>query len=534
MTPITHLDQTVTPTVLANSPITDETDQLNAQLMLEQWYALVAVRLSDNQLYQHCQTILTARQSDNAMRLFEQIWPDISQRQQIIASLVETYYIPASDTEQCILQSLPLILTELEGISQRIGLTVPNYLTQNLASIRAQLPSWAAPFMVANAVGGISSVTSTSNSETTLSNNEIEVNNAPDSLASSRLGDLSALTQSIDEEQVSAPLDINLDINPSENASQPATELAAKYKGSRYRPDSRLIWWIVAGILVIGGLIALAVTLYFKAEQAANNAQTPAPAPVIAPAPASVVAKQPVILSIKMDVAQTLYSCEATVGDVALQQQLTAALHTILGEQVSNCKFTVDTNVANTMPTLANLPAIIATLQPVPFATLRLEGNNLSLTAPDQLMLEQMATNIQAIAPNISITALPPLAGTVPANPPEPMGYENGMAPNNPEGYITNGTDGQGVQNGLPPQGYESGMGSPANSMPNTSMPSNNNDATMNPSANGYPANGYPESAPPAANSGPISQSELESMINTTIVSEPPSGGRPVTSANSP
>lgn len=530
MTPITHLDQTVTPPVLANSTITDETDQLNAQLMLEQWYALVAVRLSNNELYQHCQTILTARQPDHAIRLFEQLWPNIEQRQQIIASLVETYYIPSRDTEQCVLQSLPLIVTELEAISQRMGLTVPNYLTQNLASIRAQLPSWAAPFIVANSGSGLFAVATTSN-------NEAGVHNADDSLAPSRLGDLTPLTQGLDETQVNAPLDMNLDINPSENASQPATELAAKYKGSRYRPDSRLIWWIVAGILVIGGLVALAVTLYFKAEQAANNAQTPAPAPVIAPAPAPVEAKQPVTLSIKMDVAQTLYSCEATVGDVALQQQLTTALHTILGEQVSNCKFTVDANVANTMPTLANLPAIIATLQPVPFATLRLEGNNLSLTAPDQLMLEQMATNIQAIAPNISITALPPLAapaGNVPANTPELMGNENGMTSNNPEGYITNGSNGQGIQNGLPPQGYDSGMGGAANSMPNNPIPTNNNDAAMNPSANGYPANGYPASAPPAPNSGPISQDELESMINTTIVSEPPSGGRPVTSTNSP
>ncbi len=139
---IEHLEQTVSTVVLA-----DSTDAAKLSL-LEQFYAILATRLSSSKVYsalQRSHQISTPIHDAIHDSLFEQVWQDPQARQIIIKELSATHHINEIVTAQLVINATPIAYQALNAHAK--GQFLPAYLQTEQSVLRQYLPIWSAPII---------------------------------------------------------------------------------------------------------------------------------------------------------------------------------------------------------------------------------------------------------------------------------------------------------------------------------------------------------------------------------------------------
>ena len=503
MTLISQLAQRITPLILNHSSPTGDAEPTSEQALLEQFYALVAVRLTEAPVQQRLSGASPNTLVDDlsAEKLFAQLWPAASDRQTLVDELADSYYMTAPQTVDLVHTALPLLYSELQHLSRQQRLSLTELLTPQLAVMRAYIAPWAAPLL-------------------SLEQTQAQAGQPGTNTVAYPVDDY-ANDQADDHAAINA-----LHASP---ADEHADHNDARLQKVRKRPNKRilLIVTLLLGLLILAGLAWLAFN-YYQQQQVTDPVVTTPVVPAVAKPPVS-TALTPAKLVIKMDLGQSLYECQATVGNAQLEASLFNTLTTVLGEQARQCVVTIDANTATEMPSLPSLAGILSVIQPVAFATLELQDNTLSLSAPDPNALNQMIMQIQSIAPALTIRALDPIvpAGT----------NANGMTGNN---------EAMDMEGNMPANSDPNAMNNPMDMGANTpNMPSNNNSGYAG-NEGAYDNGGMPNyeqnipAAPPANNNsdmnngsnytGTVSENELNDLANMNIYAEPAQGGRPIRS----
>lgn len=525
---ISQLTQRITPLILTHSSQMTASESSTEQALLEQFYALVGLRLTESAVQQRlsdeslagsragpdiipadtgelgARDISAKRNlsvnerlnhsvnsagANNATdeeltfeRLFTQLWPVAQDRQTIIHELAEGYYVTDLQAEDLIQTALPLLYIELLHLSRQQQLSLTELLTPQVAIMRAYIAPWAAPLLLT----GHGELTSTS----------------------------------------ADPFTETQDANVDALHARPAAEHDPARLHNSHKRDNKsllLLFTLGLGLLILAGLAWLAFNQYQQSKVVEPAEVTTPVAPAATTTTASRAALTPVKLTLKMDVGQSLYECQATVGNAQLEEALVNALITGLGEQARQCLITIDANTATEMTSLPTLAGILSVVLPINFATVELQDNTLSLSAPDPDALNQMIMQIQAMAPALTIKVLEPI-----------VPVDNSLA--NINGMDT-GANAADANAGMSPD-LAANLNEPMQRESNIpAMTDNSTGYAANNSSNDNPTNYNPAIAPnrdnPVTNnssapSGPISESELDELANVTIVAEPAQGGRPV------
>ena len=494
--------------------------------LLEQFYAMLAARLALPQIYSQLLRDDEPIANDNIVEtpLFEQLWQEPNSRQIIIQELAATHHIDEVTTTRLIMNAAPLAYRELKVMAN--GQFLPAFLQSQQPTFRHYLPIWSAPL-----------ITAAQHDEDELFNAQSAVADiaaAPVSLNKYAASVVVSSENLITEPNVAAELanesfDNSLDTsaihaNPAEHHLAENGSLKREKVRTRNQRNDLLIrvFLLLAAITAIGLVWALLIK--------PNNA-TPVEPVVTAPAVISPIAEPPaqtltpVELIVGVDNSGNLYTCTASVGDVALQDTLQQALNSSFGEQAGMCQFTVQEGIANNIANMPIevLPNIFTLLRATPFTRLQLQNDRMILEAPDSIQLQQLATDIRALVPTMMVDSTAPLP--LPNN--DGMGAADMNGVNNQ--YDVNNYDANNNVNGnndyqaTDDDTGDSVIPAPArnndfNNPPMYDQPSNN--AAMNsvPMNNAPVNNERPASTRPP---GPFSESEVDDMASSVIVAEP-------------
>ena len=522
MTIIDQLESLITPAVVGN-------DQSVASIsLLEQFYAILVSRLAIAEVYNQLQRNQTpiAKYDDS---IFKQLWTESEQRELIISELAQTHYLDEIETEHLITQASHLGFGQLKNLANDQFL--PAFLQSKQGAIRHYLPVWASEVIAAPV---------TPLKPLAILNNDKQLDNdvqedgeqvvaiVEETLIVDSLNDINALndTNIVNTESAGAmPViaihkddGINDDshdkaLHTNESVNSPPAYANPNNLSTRQanKPNTN---WLIPILLPIIALTALAL-LWFLVIQP-KFAQPTVPVvvePIVIEAPAPIAATlKPVQLNIAVDNSGSLYTCTATIGDTNLQNNLRQVLNTSFGEQASICNFVVEQGVAIDLAgiSIEKLPDIFTLVRATPFARLELQDNNMRLEAPDNVLLQQLATTMRSLLPTISITTIDPA--------PLPNDVNNTMADtiNNSDGTVNNNS---GFANNM------NGMDS------NYQLADDNTNDRVIPAAplnNPNDANRRNNAFSDNQTSGSVSESEVDNLANTAIVAEPLRNARPV------
>ncbi len=550
MSMIDQLEKTVTPAVLGDSDIKDNVAYVS---LLEQFYAILAARLAVPQVYSQLirtDNVIAASRATE-ISLFEQLWQDQQIRQVIVQKLATTHHIDTSTTLQLLINAAPLAYRELKILAN--GQFLPAFLQAEQTALRPYLPIWSAPIIIATdgntvpmvdtVLGGLhqSTLGTSAIAASTASYVEnIDIVNTNIKSADIVNNDIeSRNVESRHLENTETHFGDNTDaihVNPS--AHHWAENSSMKHEKVRTRNQRNDLLIRVFLLIVAIAALGLAAWAILTRPNSVPLVEPVVTEPVVVapPAPPAQV-MTPVELIVGVDNSGSLYTCSGTIGDEALQSTLQQALNTSFGEQASICELTVQTGIANS---IANIPTealsnILTLLRPIPFARLHLQNDRLILEAPDNLLLQRLATDIRTLAPTMTIDSVAPLPlpntnGDTANNMTGMNGVNNQFDSNastvdnayNNDGYSNNAnsSDGNVSNNGAGAGEYQAGddntgdsvMPAPARNNPVRSNNGNLTNIPRNSSSNG-PTNNRP--------SGPISQSEVDDMASSVIVAEP-------------
>lgn len=560
MSMIDQLEKTVTPAVLGDSDIKDNVAYVS---LLEQFYAILAARLAVPQVYSQLirtdDVIAASRATE--ISFFEQLWQDQQIRQVIVQELATTHHIDTSTTLQLLINAAPLAYRELKILAN--GQFLPAFLQTEQTALRPYLPIWSAPIIIATdantvpmvdtVLGGMhQSIPSTSaiaaSTASYVENTDLakagtkNPDTADTNIANNDIANNDIESRNVESrhlENTETHFGDNTDsihVNPS--AHHWAENSSMKHEKVRTRNQRNDLLIRVFLLIVAISALGLAAWAILTRPNSVAPVEPVVTEPVVVapPAPPAQV-MTPVELIVGVDNSGSLYTCSGTIGDEALQSTLQQALNTSFGEQASICELTVQAGIANS---IANIPTealsnILTLLRPIPFARLHLQNDRLILEAPDNLLLQRLATDIRTLAPTMTIDSVAPL----------PLPNTNGDTANNMtgmnevnnqfdsnastvdnaynnDGYNNNAnsSDGNVSNNGAGAGEYQAGddntgdsvMPAPARNNPVRSNNGNLTNIPRNSSSNG-PTNNRP--------SGPISQSEVDDMASSVIVAEP-------------
>ena len=538
---IDQLEQTVTSAVLGgysnddnisvvyvNDDNTGQVDNSSVShvSLLEQFYAMLAARLALPQIYSQLLRDDEPIANENIIEtpLFEQLWQAPNSRQTIIQELAATHHIDEVTTIKLIMNAAPLAYRELKVMAN--GQFLPAFLQSQQPTFRHYLPIWSAPL-----------ITVAQHDEDELFNAQSAVADIAAAPVSLNKYDASVIIPSenlITEPNVAAELanesfDNSLETsaihaNPAEHHLAENGSLKHQKVRTRNQRNDLLIrvFLLLAAITAIGLVWALLIK--------PNNA-TPVEPVVTAPAVIAPIVEPPaqtltpVELIIGVDNSGSLYTCTASVGDVALQDTLQQALNSSFGEQAGMCQFTVQEGIANNIANMPIevLPNIFTLLRATPFARLQLQNDRIKLEAPDSMQLQQLATDIRTLVPAMMVDSNAPLP--LPNN--DGMGAADMNGANNQydvnNDNANNNVNGNNDYQATDDDTGDSVMPAPArnndfNNPPMYDQPSNN--AAMNnvPMNNAPVNNERPASTRPP---GPFSESEVDDMASSVIVAEP-------------
>lgn len=338
---INHLTRTVSPAVLGDdhSPA--------KQNLLEQFYAVFAARLADQETYSRFASENIARDDQG---FYDRVWTDDSHRDQIARELASTHNVDQTAARGLIAMAAPLAFHEIKSLA---GATpVPQFLNDNLASYQHHIPVWASTVLPAGML-------------------------AATPVAGERISDTVSTAPLQREEEKS---------------------------GSFLKALLPIIGLIILGALAWALLRGCQenpepVATPMATEQQANEGGEQAVAADI----------QPASLTIATGENNELYACRMSVGDETLQTTVMNALTSAFGDEANKCRADVDDNFAVDMPAAAQLATILPIIKNVPNASMVIEGNNITVNAPDAAALAKLVADLQAAAPAMTVTAEGPL-----------------------------------------------------------------------------------------------------------------------------
>ncbi|WP_394210137.1 hypothetical protein [Psychrobacter piscatorii] len=534
MSIIDQLEQTVTPAILGEHNRSDSVAYIS---LLEQFYAILATRLAVPQVYSQLlrNDQVMANDSIAERPLFEQLWQDQILQKTIIHELSAAHHIDESITAQLLINAASLAYRELKVLAN--GQFLPAFLQGEQSTLRPYLPTWSASVITATQGVGHESTSKfvADNGIVPLSDTVPNKLNEPD-LSTSAIAATTAAY--VENANISATDGLNDDehfgdSNDAIHASPAAHHLAenSNIKREHVRTRNQRNDLLIRVFLLIVALAAMALAAWALLIKPKSDlpVEPVAVAPVVTPAPPPAPTMTPIEFIVGVDDSGNLYTCSATVGDAALQSLLQQALNTSFGEQASICELTVQDGVATT---IANMPAeilpnVLTMLRSTPFARLHLQNDRLTVEAPDDMLLQQLVTNVRSLAPTMAVDSTAPLP--LPNNSNGDTTY--GMAGTN--GVNNQLGDGTGANNQYSNDGMSNGTGEYQAADDETGdrvipAPLPNNNGGFNNNSNNVPAN-VPSNIPsnvPSSNrtsrpSGPISESEVDDMASSVIVAEP-------------
>ena len=337
---ISHLTRTVSPAVLG-----DDRNPAKKNL-LEQFYAIFAARLADNDTYNRFANENITRDDQG---FYDRVWTDGAHRDQIARELAGKHNVDATAARGLIAMAAPLAYHEIKSLA---GTTpVPQFLNDNLASYQHHIPVWASTVLPAGMIAG-----------------------AP---AGARLSD-TVSTDPIRREE--------------------------EEKGSFMKALLPIIGLIILGALAWALLRGCqdnpepVGTPVATEQQAANDGQAVVAADI-----------EPASLRIATGENSELYACRMNVGNETLQSNVMDALTATFGDEANNCRADVDDNFSIDMPAAAQLASILPIVKNVPNASMLIKGDTITVNAPDAAALDKMVADLQAAAPAMTVKAEGPL-----------------------------------------------------------------------------------------------------------------------------
>ncbi len=336
---ISHLTRTVTPAVLG-----DDNNPAKKSL-LEQFYAIFAARLADNDTYNRFANDNIARDDQG---FYDRVWTDGSHRDQISRELAAKHNVDATAARGLVAMAAPLAFHEIKSLA---GTTpVPQFLNDNLSSYQHHIPAWAAGIVPAGMVVG-----------------------AP---AGERISDTTSMAPLVREEEKSGSF---------MKALLPIIGLIIL---------AALAWALLRGCQDNPEPVATPVVVTDPVEE---EQQT-----VVA------AAIEPASLRIAMGEDNTLYACRLNVGDEALQMNVMNAINDAFGES-DKCRTDIDDSFATDMPAAENLAQILSIFKAVPDASMIIKGDRIVVNSADQDILSKLVSDLQAAAPGLTVEAEGPL-----------------------------------------------------------------------------------------------------------------------------
>lgn len=337
---ISHLTRTVSPAVLG-----DDRNPAKKNL-LEQFYAIFAARLADNDTYNRFANENITRDDQG---FYDRVWTDGAHRDQIARELAGKHNVDATAARGLIAMAAPLAYHEIKSLA---GTTpVPQFLNDNLASYQHHIPVWASTVLPAGMIAA-----------------------AP---AGARLSDTIS-TDPIRREE--------------------------EEKGSFMKALLPIIGLIILGALAWALLRGCqdnpepVGTPVATEQQAANDGQAVVAADI-----------EPASLRIATGENSELYACRMNVGNETLQSNVMDALTATFGDEANNCRADVDDNFSIDMPAAAQLASILPIVKNVPNASMLIKGDTITVNAPDAAALDKMVADLQAAAPAMTVKAEGPL-----------------------------------------------------------------------------------------------------------------------------
>ena len=338
---ISHLTRTVSPAVLGD-------DRTPAKKnLLEQFYAIFAARLADNDTYNRFANENIARDDQG---FYDRVWTDGAHRDQIARELAGKHNVDATAARGLIAMAAPLAYHEIKSLA---GTTpVPQFLNDNLASYQHHIPVWASTVLPAGMIAAAS--------------------------AGARVSD-TVSTDPIRREE--------------------------EEKGSFMKALLPII-----GLIILGALAwALLRGCQDNPEPVGKPVATEQQA--VNDDGQSVVAAdiEPASLRIATGENSELYACRMNVGNETLQGNVMDALTATFGDEANNCRADVDDNFSIDMPAAAQLASILPIVKNVPNASMLIKGDTITVNAPDAAALDKLVADLQAAAPAMTVKPEAPL-----------------------------------------------------------------------------------------------------------------------------
>ncbi len=338
---ISHLTRTVSPAVLG-----DDNDPAKKSL-LEQFYAIFAARLADNETYSRFANDNIASDDQG---FYDRVWTDGSHRDQISRELAGKHNVDSTAARGLVSMAAPLAFHEIKSLA---GTTpVPQFLNDNLSNYQHHIPVWAAGVVPAGMIAG-----------------------AP--IVGERISDTTSTAPLVREEE---------------------------QEGSFMKALLPIIGLIILGALAWALLRGCqenpepVATPVVAEQQATNDGQE-----IVA------AAIEPASLMLATGEANTLYACRMNVGDEALQTTVMSALSNAFGAEADKCRADIDDGFATDMPAAAQLSSILPIFQNVADASMIIKGDQIIVNAPDADVLDQLVADLQAAAPGMTVIAEGPL-----------------------------------------------------------------------------------------------------------------------------
>jgi outer membrane protein OmpA-like peptidoglycan-associated protein len=340
---ISHLTRTVSPAVLGDdhSPA--------KKSLLEQFYAIFAARLADNDTYNRFanENIATDDQG-----FYDRVWTDGAHRDRLSRELAGAHNVDATAARGLVAMAAPLAYHEIKSLA---GTTpVPQFLNDNLSTYQHHIPAWAAAIMPAGVIAA-----------------------AP---AGERISDTVSMAPLQREEEQSGSF---------MKALLPIIGLIIL---------GALAWALLRGCQDNPEPVATPVAV---TEQAATDNETPVVIGAEAIEPASI--------RIATGEGSMLYACRINAGDEALNTQIMTAMQNVFGDEAAKCRSDIDDGFATDMAAAPQLAAILAIMKNTPNASMIIKGDEIIVNSPDAASLEQLVADIQAAAPAMMVKAEGPL-----------------------------------------------------------------------------------------------------------------------------
>ncbi len=338
---ISHLTRTVSPAVLG-----DDNDPAKKSL-LEQFYAIFAARLADNETYSRFANESIASDDQG---FYDRVWTDGSHRDQISRELAGKHNVDSTAARGLVAMAAPLAFHEIKSLA---GTTpVPQFLNDNLSNYQHHIPAWAAGVVPAAMIAG-----------------------AP--IVGERISDTTSTAPLVREEEQGGSF---------MKALLPIIGLIIL---------GALAWALLRGCQENPEPVGTPVV---AEQQVTNDGQE-----VVA------AAIEPASLMLATGEANTLYACRMNVGDEALQTTVMSALSNAFGAEADKCRADIDDSFATDMPAAAQLSSILSIFQNVADASMIIKGDQIIVNAPDADVLDQLVADLQAAAPGMTVIAEGPL-----------------------------------------------------------------------------------------------------------------------------